>query len=139
MNNTMITIGITLIVTLCVMGIIVGLMPMLAKKGIKVNEVLDKTGMVVEGVGTAVGVANKLFPNNSTIDIVAKIQNYARLGVHEAEQLYIASYLDKNERKVKAKDTIYAALKLLNIERNAEIDTIIEGAIEAECLALGHK
>lgn len=138
MNNATI-IGITLLVTLGIMGVVVGLMPILAKKGINVNEVLEKTDMVVYGVGTAVGIADKLFPNNPTVDIVAKIQNYARLGVHEAEQLYIASYLNKNERNVKAKDTIYAALKLLNIERNAEIDTIIDGAIEAECLALGHK
>lgn len=138
MNNLTI-VGLTLGITLLIIGAMVGLMPMMAKKGIKVDKIIEKTTAVLDGVDAVVGVAEKLLPNNPTIDIVTRIQNYAKLGVKEAEQLCIASNLNKNDRNLKAKETIYAALKLLNIERNLEIDTIIDGAIEAEVLLLGHK
>ncbi|GCD13306.1 hypothetical protein [Clostridium tagluense] len=115
------------------------LLPLLKKKGVKIDEVLEKAEIVLGGGQAIINAADKLLPGNPTVDILNLAEKYAIIGVHQAEQLYIKSKLGKNERNTKSKETIAAALKLLNIEVTADVETVINGVIEAECLALGHK
>lgn len=131
--------GTVLGVTLVIGAIFLILFPYLKKKNVKVDEVLQKTDMVLDGVNTVVGVADKLLPGNPAVSILKTIEKYAHVAVNQAEQLYITSQLAKDQRNIKAKETIYSTLKLLNVEITPEVEKIIDGAIEAEVLALGHK
>lgn len=133
-------------VLLIVLGVVLGvggtvflLFPKLKEKNIEVEPILNKATTVLEGIDAILNVTDKLLPNNAAVNVLKTIEKYSTIAVHQAEQLYVASKIDKVERNIKAKETIYAALKTLGIERNEDIDTIIDGAIEAEVLALGHK
>lgn len=136
MNNiVLITIG----VTLGIGGTVMALLPLLKKKGVQTQEILKKADTILDGANTIVNVADKLLPNNPIVDIMANVSKYAHIGVHEAEQLYLASNLSKNDRSIKAKETISTALKLMGIDITEEIEKVIDATIEMECLALGHK
>ena len=115
------------------------LMPFLKKKNIKVDEVIKKMDAVLDGADAVITVADGILPVNPVVDILETISKYARIGVHQAEQLYIASQLPKDERNTKSKETTYAALKLLKVDVTPDVIKIVDGAIEAEVLALGHK
>ncbi|MPQ32426.1 hypothetical protein E4V42_13390 [Clostridium estertheticum] len=137
--QNLLNVGTILGVTLGVVTTMLVLFPLLKKKGIKVDEVLQKVDMALNGADAVITVADKIMPVNPVLDTLKVVEKYGHIGVHQAEQLCINSKLGKDERNAKSKETIYAALKLLNIEPTEEIDTIINGIIEAETLALGHK
>ena len=138
MSNLIILL-IILAVTLAVGGIVVVLFPYLKKKGIQTEEVLKKADTFLQGFDTITSFADKLLPANPIVNILDIVGKFAKISVSNAEQMYITSQLAKDDRNAKAKDTIYATLKMLNIEVTPELDKIIDSAIESECLALGHK
>ncbi|MBX4266520.1 hypothetical protein [Clostridium estertheticum] len=115
------------------------LMPFLKKKNIKVDEIINKLDSVLDGADAAIIVADKILPANPILDILKTLEKYTRIGVDQAEQLCIDSKLSKDERNAKSKETTYAALKLLKVEVTPDVVKIVDGVIEAEVLALGHK
>ena len=137
--QNLLNVGTILGVTFGVGAAVLFLMPFLKKKNVKVDEVLKKMDTVLNGADAFITVADKILPVNPIVDILKVVEKYARIGVNQAEQLFIASKLGKDERNAKSKETIYAALKLLNIKVTPGIEKIVDGAIEAEVLALGHK
>lgn len=138
MSNLMI-LGLVLGVSLGVIATILVLFPLLKKKNIKTDEILAKVDTALTGADGVIGIADKVIPNNPIINVLKLVEKYVHIGVGQAEQLYLASNLSADERNAKAKDTINTALKMLNIEITPEIDKIIDGSIESEVLALGHK
>lgn len=135
-----------LLIVLFIIGVVAGvgltiilLLPFLKKKGVKVGEIMQRADIVLSGADNAIDVINKIIPNSPTSKVLSVIDKYAHVGVNCAEQLYTASELKADERNDKAKDIIYSALKLAGIEKTPEIENIVNGAIEAEVLALGHK
>ena len=114
------------------------LVPFLKKKGVKIDRLIEDSKILINGTDAVISTADKLMPKNKTIDKLKVIESYAKIGVAEAEQLYLSSNLKANERNTKAKDTIYNALKLCGIEKTPEIEKIVDGVIESEVLALGH-
>ena len=137
--QNLLNVGTILGVTFGVGAAVLFLMPFLKKKNIKADEVIKKMDTVLTGADAFITVADKILPVNPIVDILKVVEKYARIGVHQAEQLFIASKLGEDERYVKSKETIYAALKLLNVEVTLDVVKIVDGAIEAEVLALGHK
>ncbi len=114
------------------------LLPVLKKKGID-------AGMVLEQASNTVGVINNTFdslktllPDNPAINIIDKILDWASIGVEQAEQLYLIGKIEGEERKGAAIDFIHESLTLAGIEITPSIDKIIDGAVEASVLALGH-
>lgn len=134
-NIILIAIGTTLGVGITSMV----LLPLLKRKGIKTNEILKRTDDILNGADAIINVADKLLPNNTIVNTMATIEKYVKLGVHEAEQLSLATDLNKEDRNKKAKETIYASLKIMGIEIDPDIEKVIDATIEMECLALGHK
>ena len=132
-------VGTILGVALGIGAAVIFLMPFLKKKNIKVNEVIKKMDAVLDGADAVINVADGILPVNPIVDVLGTISKYARIGVNQAEQLYITSQLPKDERNIKSKETTYAALELLKVEVTPNVKKIVDGAIEAEVLALGHK
>ena len=137
--QNLLNVGTILGVTSGVVATMLVLFPLLKKKSVKVEEVLKKVDAVLDGTDAVITVADTILPVNPVFDTLKVVGKYAHIGVQQAEQLYINSKLSKEERNAKSKEIIYAALKLLDIEPTQGIDTIIDGTIEAETLALGHK
>ena len=114
-------------------------LPLLKKKGVNTGEILKKADTALDGANGVIQIADKIIPNNPAINILKAVEKYAKIGVGQAEQMYIASNLNGDERNAKAKDTIYAALDLLGVQKTPQIQKIVDGTVEAEVLALGHK
>ena len=99
-------------------------------KGIETaSAVIDATENVVSTIAT-------IFPNSKAVNVLQIIEKWSRKSVEAVEQLYNASKLDKAKKKDTAKQQVYSVLKLLGIEKTDEIETIIDGAIEAEVYML---
>lgn len=115
------------------------LIPFVNKKGFNMP-VIFKSANGVLGAGNQVTeILKALYPDNPAIVIVDKIIDYAQIGVQKAEQLYFINTIAKEDRKEEALKFVYNALELAKIERNEAIDKIVDGAVEAAVLSLGHK
>lgn len=137
--QNLLNVGTILGVALGIGAAVLFLFPFLKEKNIKADEIIKKMDTVLNGADTIINVADTILPTNPIVDVLKVVEKYAHIGVHQAEQLFIASQLPKDERNAKSKETIYAALKLLNVEVTSDVIKIVDGAIEAETLALGHK
>lgn len=112
--------------------------PWLKKKGVNVPSTLEVTSGVLEGADTITDILKMAFPTSAVVNVVDKVIDYAKVGVQKAEQLYIINTISKDERKEEATKFVYEALELAGIERTAAIDKIVDGAVEAAVLTLGH-
>jgi hypothetical protein len=124
-----------------VTGVVVGsgsVFTVLKKKGIDSPEVLSNIEKGIVATEPIIAVAKGIAPLNPAVNILDLIEKYAKTGVKNAEQLYLSSQLPADQRNAKAKDTISAVLKASNVEVTPEIEKIIDGAIEASVLDLGH-
>ena len=137
--QNLLNVGTILGVALGIGAAVLFLMPFLKRKNIKVDEVIKKMDAVLDGADAVINVADGILPVNPIVDVLESICKYAHIGVDQAEQLYIASKLGKDERNAKSKETTYAALKLLKVEVTPDVKKIVDAVIEAEVLALGHK
>lgn len=136
-NSLTIVCAVLVIITCVVVLVNVGI-PALTKKGVDLDKYIKTADAVVDKAGALIQASDSLLPNNPIVNTVKIIEKWAKVGVDYAEQLYNTSKLDKEARNDKAKEQVYAVLKLLGVETTPEIDKIIDGAIEAEVLALGH-
>ena len=80
----------------------------------------------------------KPFLKDAQTSVLDDILSAAHMGVGYAEQLYILGELEGEQRKEAARDYIQDALKTIGIEITPEVELLIDGAIEAEVLQLGH-
>ena len=136
----------TLAVLALVVGIAIGVVAMLSielpyvkKKGIDIEKYLNKVNDTVVKIDQVFNTIKPFLPNVPAIGIVDKVLEYAKLGVNKAEQLYHIGQIQANQRKEEAKSFIFDALKLAKIDITPELEKVIDGAIEASVMALGHK
>lgn len=112
--------------------------PWLKKRGVNVPSALGVTSGVLDGADTITDILKMAFPASAVVNVVDKVIDYAKIGVQKAEQLYIINTISKDERKEEATKFVYEALEIAGIERTAAIDKIVDGAVEAAVLTLGH-
>jgi len=135
--------------TLAVLGMAVGLvigvaatvgvvMPLLKKKGIDIEKYLNEANDTVVKVDEVFDTIKPFLPNVPAIGVIDKVLEYTKIGVDKAEQLYHIGQIQADQRKAEAKSFILDALKLAKIDVTPELDKVIDGAIEASVMALGH-
>lgn len=124
--------------TFGIVGTVIGAISYLSKK-VNVEKTIRNVEKGLTAADGVLTVASELLPGNSIVNALKIVDKYAHVGVNQAEQLYLTSQLPADQRNTKAKETIYAALTAANIVVTPEIEKIIDGAIETEVLALGHK
>lgn len=139
LSNSLTILCAVLVVVTCVVALVSVGIPALTKKGVNVGKYIKTADTVVDKASTIIKASDEMLPNNPIIGTIKLIEKWAQIGVNYAEQLYNTSQLEKDERNAKAKEQVYTVLKMLKIDASPEIDKIIDGAIEAEVLALGHK
>ena len=112
--------------------------PWLKKKDINVPSTLEATSGVLDATDAITDILKAAFPTSAVVNIVDKVIDYAKVGAQKAEQLYIINTISKDERKEEATKFVYEALEIAGIERTAAIEKIVDGAVEAAVLTLGH-
>lgn len=113
--------------------------PYLKRKGIDVDKVLGQTKDALGTINKTLEIIRPFIDDKSSISIVDKICSIASIGVGNAEQLYHIGQLEAGDRKDEAYKYITDSLKLIGVDITPEVDRVIEGAIQAEVLGLGHK
>jgi hypothetical protein len=137
--------GNTLAVLTLVIGIVIGVvatvgvvMPLLKKKGIDIEKYLNEANDTVVKVDQVFDTIKPFLPNVPAIGVIDKVLEYTKIGVNKAEQLYYIRQIQADQRKQEAKNFILDVLKLAKIDVTPELDKVIDGAIEASVMALGH-
>jgi hypothetical protein len=133
----------TLLVVLGVIAvtaiIVAFVLPQFRKRGVDVKTVLDHAQETMDFAMRVMDTVRPFLPENAGVDTFDSIMAAARTGVGNAEQLYIIGQLEPDKRKEAARQYIRDAVKLMGVEVTPEVDRLIDGAIEAEVLELGHK
>ena len=138
MNDTQ-----TLIIVIAVLilvGIILAVvLPLLKKRGIDMGAVLDRAKDSLDTVNKTLDMLKPFMEDSPVVDAFDKILNAATVGVGQAEQLHLIGQLEPEERKDAARRYVIDAVKLMGVEVTPEVSKLIDGAIEAQVLELGHK
>ncbi|WP_039652290.1 hypothetical protein [Clostridium tyrobutyricum] len=122
-----------------VIGGIYGLVPYLKKKGVNTEKVLDTTGDVLKATEPLIQVAKTIPTLKPAATLVDWIEQKAIAGVKAAEQLAHAGSLQTNEEKFKsAQETVYAALKEINVTPTENQKKLIDDFIQEAVNDLGH-
>lgn len=122
-----------------VIGGIFGLAPYLKKKGIDTEKVLDTTGNVLEATEPFIQLAKTIPALKPGATLIDWIEKKAVAGVKAAEQLAHAGSLKTNEEKFNAaQNTVYAALKEINVEPTLNQKKLISDFIQEAVNDLGH-
>ena len=113
----------------------------LQKRGIDPQKYLDKVKDGVETVNMATDLVLPFLPENSEkVEQYKTILNAANVGVNNAEQLLkIGKIEDKDKRKEEAQKYIMDAMGFIGVEITPQVERLVEGALQAEVNALGHK
>jgi len=114
-------------------------LPRLDARGVDVPAVVESAKSVVATANNIVNVLRPFLAEVTGIDVVDKILATAHVGVGNAEQLYLVGQLEPGERKNAARQYIRDTLTLIGVEITPEVERVIDGAIEAEVLSMGHK
>lgn len=112
--------------------------PVLKRKGIKVQDLLDQTKKVVDSSGDILNVVKTLMPNNNVVNILQIVEKWAEIAVGDAEQLFHAGEIDKCDREAVAKSVVLNVLKELNIDVDDSKKQLIDAAIKNAVNELGH-
>ncbi|QXE18258.1 hypothetical protein [Clostridium sp. 001] len=122
-----------------VIGGIFGLTPYLKKRNINVDKVLNTTEQVLTAAEPLIKISETfpaLKPAGSLIDWM---EQKAKVGVKAAEQLYHSGILETDEDRFKAaQNTVYAALKEINVEPTMNQKKLISDFIQEAVNDLGH-
>ncbi len=122
-----------------VIGGIFGLTPYLKKKNINVYKALNTTEQVLTATEPLIKISEivpVLKPAGSLLDW---IEQKAKAGVKAAEQLYHSGILKTDEDRFKtAQNTVYAALKEINVEPTMNQKKLISDFIHEAVNDLGH-
>lgn len=137
--------GNTLAVLTLVIGLVLGvvatigvIIPLLQRKGINIGKDIELANDFVDKANQIFDMIKPFLPNVPAIDILDKVLEYTQIGVNKAEQLYHIGQIPADQRKPEAKQFILDLLNMAHIEVTPELDKVIDGAIEASVMALGH-
>lgn len=121
-----------IIALVVIIGVIVAMeviIPLLKKKGINVQGVLQETETALEDAGTAIEVVEEFTPSKA-LNTINTIRELALDATKEAQQLSISSQLPLAERRQKAKTSIINGLNAFKIPVTPQIEKLIDTIIE---------
>lgn len=121
-----------------VLGTIIFLFPYLKSKGINIKPVLADIKKLVNTSGKLIDAASIVMPSNKALSTVKTIEEWAKIAVGDAEQLYHSGDICKEERAKVAENVVYSVLKEMNIEIDDNKESIINAAIQNAVNDLGH-
>lgn len=121
-----------------VFGTIIFLFPYLKSKGINIKPVLSDIKKIVDTSGKFIDAASIVMPSNKALSTVKTIEEWAKIAVGDAEQLYHSGDICKEERAKVAENVVYSVLKEMNIEIDDNKKNIINAAIKNAVNDLGH-
>jgi len=137
MSNVWILI-LVLAVVVCTAAIVSVIVPYLKRRGVDMKAILDKTKEAIITVNNTLEMIRPFLKESNGVDVFDKIITAASTGVGQAEQLYLMGELEPRQRKEAAREYILDACRLMGIEVTPDVLKLIDGAIEAEVLWLGH-
>ena len=133
----------TLLIVLMIVAfvglIIAVVLPFLKRKGVDVDDVLITMKTTLATANSAMETLRPFIPEGKGVDTFDKIMAAAHVGVANAEQLNIIGKLAPEDRKEAARQYINDAVKLMGVDVTPEVSKLIDGAIEAEVLDIGHR
>ena len=123
-----------------VVALVTAILSYLKRKGVDVyvDDMLSSTRHALITANTAMETFRPFLPEGKGVDTFDKIMAAAHIGVANAEQLTHIGQLDPAQRKEAARLYIHDAVKLMGVEVTPEVEKLIDGAIEAEVLEIGH-
>lgn len=121
-----------------VFGTIIFLFPYLKSKGINIKPVLADIKNFIDTSGKLINAASGIMPSNKALSTVKTIEEWAKIAVGDAEQLYHSGDICKEERAKVAENVVYSVLKEMNIEIDGNKESIINAAIQNAVNDLGH-
>ena len=136
LNNIGMVLFLAIILVTVVSVSVIVVIPKATSKGINVAKAIVTAQGALNTSNAIIKVADTLLPTNPAIDILQVISSYATKAVKGAEQLYLTSKLEADQRNIKAKEIVNSALTVLKVEVTPDIQKVIDGAIEAEVLLL---
>jgi len=139
MNNNIMSLIIVLIVLVFVGIVIAIILPYLKKRGVDVSMIIDQTKKSLDTVNKTLDLIKPFTEDSEIVDAFDKILTAANVGVGQAEQLYNIGQLEPGERKDAARQYVTQAVALMGVAVTPEVEKLIDGAIEAEVLELGHR
>lgn len=113
--------------------------PLLKKKGITATNTLDVADTVLQESASVIKMIQGVAPSIPYLDLVATVIKLADIGVKKAEQLCKIGEINTKERKEDATAYVLDILKISKIEVTPDLQKVIDGAVQASVLALGHK
>ncbi len=119
-----------------VFGVCGFVFPLLSKKGVNTEQILSKVDSGLEIAGKAVDTIKSIAPGIPYISTADTIIKCADVGAKKAEQLYNANKISADARKTEAVKLTKDLLTAAKVEITPEIDTIIDGCVEAAVFAL---
>ena len=113
--------------------------PALRKRGIDPDVILQRIADTSESLKATVAIVQPFLPENVALTKLDAVFELVEKGVWSAEQLCYIEKLPPEERKEYAYKYVTESLNMLDIPVTPEMEAVINGAIEAEVLSLGHK
>ena len=137
-NNPLVLIIVLLIFVVAIVAVITIAIPFLIKKDINIQAYLKQAETILNTAEDITNTVGGILPATPAISILKILEVWASKAVGGAEQLYVSSQLPADQRNAKAKEIVYAALKIAGVIVTPELETLINGAIEESVLVLGH-
>lgn len=138
-GNTIAVLALVIGTVIGVVGTIAVLIPLAKNKGLRMGQYLSVASDTITKANSVFDTIKPFLPAAPAVNTIDKILDWAAVGVSKAEQLYHIGEIQGDQRKKEAEDYIYNILKMAGIEITPEIQKVVDGAIEASVLALGHK
>lgn len=124
-----------LLVVLVVVAVFVAV-PFAIKKGWNPTPLLGKTSTALGTADIVVDGLRGMFPNNPQLQLLDRIVTWSQKGVEYAEQLYKIGEIEAEKRKEEAQAFIYKMLNEAGIEATDQIESIVDGCLEAAVAVL---
>lgn len=123
------TVAIIISLIVGVIGTLAVVFPLAKKKGINTGEILKDVEEGAEDVENVINAAQEIVPSKA-LNVLDLVDKLALKATKAARQMYISSQLPLDQRKISAKNAIIAGLKAFNIPITANLDVVIDMAIE---------
>ena len=132
----------TLLIVLAILvgvGVILAfVLPYLKRRGVDMQKIIDQANNALAVANNTFETIRPFLQDAPGVGVFDDIMAAARVGVGNAEQLYHIGQLEPAQRKDAARQYVLQVAKLTGIEVTPEVEKLIDGAIEAEVLELGH-
>jgi hypothetical protein len=124
--------------TFGVLGTTLGAIPYFSKKS-NGDVVLNKAQSVVNSADKILAVANDVLPNNPVVNVLEVIEKWAKIAAGNAEQLYHAKDISKDDRAKVAEGVVLNVLQELKINVDDKRKALIDATIKNAVNDLGHE